>query len=53
MLPWRSYRMLSDADVEALAVFLQSVPAVHHAVPGPAKLEDVKSPYLTVAMPKQ
>lgn len=51
MMPWRSYAALNDADIEALAAFLKSVPAVRHAVPGPTRLEDVKTPYLTLSMP--
>ena len=51
MMPWRSYRNGSDADLDALAEFLMSVPPIHNGVPGPTKLEDVKSLYVTVVAP--
>ena len=51
MMPWRSYAQGSTADLEALAMFIKTVPAVKNAVPGPTKLEDVKTPYITVALP--
>ena len=50
MMPWRAYKTLTDADVHALAAFIRSVPAVKHAVPGPSKAEDGKTPVLTVTV---
>ena len=50
MMPWRAYRALSDDDVDALAAFLKTVPAVAHAVPGPASPHDVRTPVLTVTI---
>ncbi len=53
MMPWRSYAQGSTADLEALAAFIKTVPAVKNAVPGPTRLEDVKTPYVTVALPSK
>ena len=53
MMPWRSYAQGSTADLEALAAFIKTVPAVKQAVPGPTRLEDVKTPYVTVVLPSK
>jgi mono/diheme cytochrome c family protein len=53
IMPWRSYAALTDDDVQAIAVYLKSLPPVAHAVPpltGPS--ERAPAPYLTVVMPK-
>jgi mono/diheme cytochrome c family protein len=50
IMPWRAYSALSDADLEALAEFIKTVPAVKHAVPGPAKAKEVKTPVLTLTV---
>jgi mono/diheme cytochrome c family protein len=52
IMAWRSYSTLTDADVQAVAAYLKSLPAVSHAVPeivGPG--EKASAPYMTVAMP--
>jgi mono/diheme cytochrome c family protein len=52
IMPWRSYSTLTDADVQAVAAYLKSLPAVSHAAPqlvGPG--EKASAPYMTVAMP--
>src|SRR3954453_17205926 len=52
VMPWHSYAALSDDDALALAAYLQSLPAVRHAVPGPTgPAEDPPAPYMTVVMP--
>ncbi len=51
MMPWRSYAKASEADLEALAAFIKTVPGVKHAVPGPTKLSDVRTSYITIADP--
>jgi mono/diheme cytochrome c family protein len=52
-MPWRSYATLSDADVEAVAEYLKSLPAVSHAVPAlTGESEQPPAPYFTVVMPK-
>jgi mono/diheme cytochrome c family protein len=51
-MPWRSYAKLTDADVQAVAAYLKSLPAVEHAAPAPTGAsEKPPAPYLTVAMP--
>jgi len=51
-MPWRSYAKLTDQDVQAIAAYLKSLPAVDHAAPLPiGASEKAKAPYLTVAMP--
>lgn len=53
IMPWHAYGQATDADLLALAKFLKTIPAVHHVVPGPTALKDVRTPYLTVAPPPQ
>jgi mono/diheme cytochrome c family protein len=53
IMPWRSYAALTDEDVQAIAAYLKSLPAIEHAVPpltGPS--EKAPAPYLTVVIPK-
>ena len=53
VMPFPSYAALTDADAEALAHYLKSLPAVGHAVPPHVADETVASgPYLTPVMPK-
>lgn len=35
-MPWNDFANLTDADATDIALYLQSLPAVRHAVPGPA-----------------
>jgi mono/diheme cytochrome c family protein len=52
-MPWRSYASLSDADVQAVAAYLKTLPAVSHAVPPlTGASEETPAPYFTVVMPK-
>jgi mono/diheme cytochrome c family protein len=52
IMPWRSYSELTDQDVQAIAAYLKSLPAVDHAAPPPTGAsEKAPAPYLTVAMP--
>jgi len=52
VMPWRSYAKLTDQDVQAIAAYLKSLPAVSHAAPQPTGAsEKAPAPYLTVAMP--
>lgn len=34
-MPWEAFSRLTDTDKDAIASYLQSIPAVRHAVPGP------------------
>jgi mono/diheme cytochrome c family protein len=52
-MPWRSYASLSDADVQAVAAYLKTLPPVSHAVPPlTGDSEKPPAPYFTVVMPK-
>ena len=52
-MPWRSYASLSDADVQAVAAYLKTLPPVSHAVPPlTGASEQPPAPYFTVVMPK-
>jgi mono/diheme cytochrome c family protein len=35
IMPWQAYSKLTHADVTAIVAYLQSLPPVNHAVPGP------------------
>lgn len=51
-MPWRSYSVLTDADANALAAYLQSLPAVKNSVPamtGPT--EKASGAYFKVVSP--
>lgn len=50
-MDWRSFGQLTDDDIGAVAAYLKSIPAVHHATPGPTAIADVTGPYFTVAVP--
>jgi mono/diheme cytochrome c family protein len=51
-MPWRSYAKLTDADLQAVAAYLKSLPPVDHKTPGPiGASEQAPGPYFTVAMP--
>lgn len=53
IMPWHSYGALNDADAEALAAFIKSLPAFSHKVPGPfGPNEKPTAPYFTVAVPQ-
>jgi mono/diheme cytochrome c family protein len=51
IMNWRSYGTLTDIDIHALAAYLRSIPAVTHVTFGPTAMQDVKTPYFTVAKP--
>lgn len=52
-MPWRSYAALTDADAQAVAAYLKSLPPVRSAAPPPVGPgEKVPAPYLTVVMPE-
>ena len=53
VMPYHNYARLTDADAQALAVYLKSLKPVRNKVPeirGPG--ENATAPYLTVMMPK-
>src|SRR5690606_40936629 len=46
VMPWRSYGALNDADAQALAAYLKSLPPVRFQAPAPAGPDEkAKSPY--------
>lgn len=52
VMPWHAYAALTDADAAALAVYIKSLPAVAHKVPGPfGPAEIATAPYLSVVAP--
>jgi mono/diheme cytochrome c family protein len=51
IMNWRNYGQLSNADIRALVAYLKSIPPVHHKVPGPTPMADVKTPYITIKSP--
>lgn len=51
-MPYRSYSALTDADAEALAAYLKSLPPVSNDVPDPAgSAADATLPYLSPVVP--
>ena len=51
-MPWRSYAKLTDADLQAVAAYLKSLPPVDHETPRlVGESEKAPGPYFTVAIP--
>ena len=52
-MPWRAFAALTNADANAIAAFLKTLPPTRHRVVGPLG-GDAKpaAPYMTVVMPK-
>ena len=50
-MPWRSYAALTDADAQAIAAYLRSLPPSAHRSPAPATAETAPRPYLTMRTP--
>lgn len=52
-MPWPAYAALTDKDAEALATFLQSMPAARSTALPPAKdAEDAHGPFFRVTLPQ-
>ena len=52
VMAFRNYAVLSDADAADLAAFLQSLPPISRAVPGPfGSPEQSTAPYFSLTMP--
>ena len=52
MMPWPALSHLTPEDAEAIAAYLQSLPPVKNAVPGPFKAGETPSvPYVSVVIP--
>lgn len=53
IMAWRSYSALTDADAQALALYLKSLPAFSHQVPAIAGTgAQATHPYMTPVMPQ-
>ena len=53
IMPWMSYAALSDADAQALAAYLKSLPPVKNpAPPMTAHAAGAPAPYLTLKIPQ-
>jgi len=52
IMPWPTFAHLTAEDKRDVALFLQSVPAVNNAVPGPYKAGETPAvPYVSVTVP--
>jgi mono/diheme cytochrome c family protein len=52
IMPWPALSHLTPDDARALAAYLQSLPPVHNAVPGPFKAGETPSvPYVSAVIP--
>ena len=52
MMPYRAFSRLTPADAAAIAAYLQSLPAVKNAVPGPYKAGETPAvPYVSAVIP--
>ena len=52
IMPWPALSHLTAADAHAIAAYLQSLPAVKNAVPGPFKAGETPTvPYISVVVP--
>jgi mono/diheme cytochrome c family protein len=52
IMPWESYRVLTDGDVADLVAYLRSLPPAHHAVPPPAGDGTMaEAPYFAMVVP--
>lgn len=51
VMPYESFAMLSDADADAIAAFLRSIPAVRNAVPGPFGPGDRPTTFVFAVIP--
>jgi mono/diheme cytochrome c family protein len=52
IMPWPALAHLTTEDAHAIAVYLQSLPPVKNAVPGPYKAGETPSvPYVSVVIP--
>ena len=52
-MPVWSTAKLTDADAEAMAAYLQSLPATRHAVPkAPVPVDEARGPYMTFVFPQ-
>jgi mono/diheme cytochrome c family protein len=53
VMPWRAYAKLTKADAAAIAAYLQSLPPVRHAVPGPFAPKEKVSVFVMDVLPAE
>ncbi len=51
IMPWQAYSKLTPSDATAIAAYLQSLPAVNHAVPGPFGPSEKVSVFVMAVLP--
>ena len=52
IMPWPSFAHLTPEDAKAVALYLQSLPPVKNAIPGPYKAGETPAvPYVSVVIP--
>jgi mono/diheme cytochrome c family protein len=51
IMPYEAYSKLTHADTEAIAAYLQSLPPVEHAVPGPFGPDEKVSTFVMTVLP--
>ena len=52
IMPWPTFAHMTPQDAQAVAAYLQSVPAVKNAIPGPYKAGETPAvPYISVTLP--
>ena len=51
IMPWQAYAKLAPSDATAIAAYLQSLPAVKHAVPGPFGPSEKVSVFVMTVLP--
>jgi mono/diheme cytochrome c family protein len=53
IMPWRAFAKLTPADAETIAAYLQSLPPVRHAVPGPFGPKDKVTVFVMDLLPAE
>jgi mono/diheme cytochrome c family protein len=53
IMPWMAYAQLAPADAEAIAAYLQSLPAVQHKVEGPFGPTEKVSVFVMTVLPAE
>lgn len=51
IMPWQAFAKLTDADVNAMVAFLQSLPPVKNKVPGPFGVGEKPSSFVMMIVP--
>jgi mono/diheme cytochrome c family protein len=51
IMPWRAFSKLTKSDARAIVAYLQSLPPVKHAVPGPFGPNQAPPPFVMAVLP--